>query len=131
MNIKYFFLSTALLLAVTVNVFAESHIDIIQRMDQRLDAIIKMKMTLLIGENNQAYLTVLKPVSEQQAAMVKNENEDRLKIYKILSQKENLPFEVVLERRTVKLHEQVAPGMMIQTESGEWVAKSEPAEITD
>jgi uncharacterized protein YdbL (DUF1318 family) len=120
---KRLLFATAILLIAAVNTFAQNAAEVKQRMVDRLPTIIEMKTNLLIGENNKAYLSVLKDVSPAQAAIVKDENADRLFVYTHLAQQTGASLDLVLAKRAAQLREQAASGTMIQTESGSWIQK--------
>ena len=124
MNMKHLFLSAALLLVATASSFGQSGTELKQRMTARLPAIVEMKASLLVGENNQAYLSVLKPVSDAQKEIVNAENADRKSVYLLLAKQTGASLDLVQTKRATQLREQAASGTMIQTETGEWIKKS-------
>lgn len=123
MNMKNIILSATLLLVTAVSAFAQNSAELKQRMAQRLPQIVEMKTNLLIGENNQAYLTILKPVSDAQKAIVEGENADRKTVYSLLAQQTGASLELVQAKRAGQLREQATSGTMVQTEKGEWIVK--------
>ena len=123
MNMKKIILSATFLLVAAVSAFAQNSAELKQRMAQRLPQIVEMKTNLLIGENNQAYLTILKPVSDAQKAIVESENVDRKTVYSLLAQQTGASLDLVQTKRAAQLREQAASGTMVQTEKGEWIVK--------
>lgn len=122
-NMKRTLLSLVATVMLVASATAQTSAELKQRMKERKPAIDEMKQVLVVGENNQAYLTMLKTTSEEQALLVKEENSDRKVVYTLLAKQVGATIETVQLRRAAKLRELATPGTMIQTEEGEWIAK--------
>lgn len=96
--------------------------DIKSRMRTRLPELVAMKAQGVIGENNQGYLTLLKPSTDKKAVMAA-ENEDRRKIYTAIAKKQKTTAELVGQRRALQIAKKADPGTMIQSSGGEWRKK--------
>ena len=118
-------LSTILIIALTaVSAMGQTASELKQRMNDRLPAIIELKTTQTIGENNQAYLAILKEVTEAQAILVQEENADRRSVYTMLAKQINAPIDLVQKKRAAQLRDLASPGTMVQTPEGEWIVKN-------
>jgi len=112
-----------LLVAVfVVSVGAAWGQDIKARMRDRLPAIVALKAAGVVGENNQGYLTILKPPTDKKA-LVDAENQDRKIIYQAIARKENTTPELVGRRRALQIAEKADSGAWIQKADGKWVQK--------
>lgn len=96
--------------------------DIKDRMRARLPAIVALKSAGVVGENNQGYLTVLKPPTDKQA-LIEAENRDRRMIYEAIAKKQNTSPELVGRRRAMQIAGKADPGSWIQDAKGKWVKK--------
>lgn len=116
-------LTIAILLASATVLFGQSAAELKERMNARLPAIIEMKTAQLVGENNEAYLTVLQTVSESQSVILQQENSDRRAVYTMLSKQTGASLDLVQKKRAAQLRELAKAGTMIQTPEGEWIVK--------
>lgn len=96
--------------------------DIKARMHARLSEIVALKEAGVVGENNQGYLTVIKPPTDKQA-LIEAENQDRRTIYEAIAKKQNTTPELVGSRRAMQIAEKADPGSWIQDAHGKWVKK--------
>ena len=96
--------------------------DIRDRMSARLPAIVALKAAGVVGENNQGYLTVLKPPTDKQA-LIDAENQDRRIVYDDIAKKKNTSPELVGRRRAMQIAKKADPGFWIQDAKGKWVKK--------
>ncbi len=118
-------LSTILVIALTaVSAMGQTASELKQRMNDRLPAIIELKTTQTIGENNQAYLAILKEVTEAQAILVQEENADRRSVYTMLAKQINAPIDLVQKKRAAQLRDLASPGTKVQTPEGDWIVKN-------
>jgi len=116
-------LALSLLAITALSVTGQTAAELKQRMNDRLPAILEMKTAQLVGENNEAYLTILKEVSESQATTVQQENADRRAVYTMLSKQTGATLDLVQKKRAEQLRELATSGTMIQTAEGAWQAK--------
>lgn len=96
--------------------------DIKSRMRERLPAIVKMKDQGIVGENNQGFLTALKPAGDKQA-VIDAENKDRRKIYSAIAKKQGTSAKLVGQRRAMQIFEKADAGTMLQNKKGKWIKK--------
>lgn len=116
-------LSITLFITAAISLFGQTASELKDRMNERLPEIIEMKTAQLIGENNEAYLTILKTVSENQAMIVQQENADRRTVYTMLSKQTGAPIDLVQKKRAAQLRELATAGTMIQNPDGAWIVK--------
>lgn len=115
--------SLCLLLLTAVSASAQSAAELKDRMAARLPAIDQMKSEQLVGENNQAYLTALAPLTEAQEKTVQEENADRTLVYNMLARQTGATLDRVQARRAEQLRGLARPGTRYQTPEGAWVTK--------
>lgn len=96
--------------------------DIKTRMRSRLPVIKALKAQGIVGENNQGYLSILKPPTEKKAT-VTAENQDRRKIYSAIAKKEGTTPALVGQRRALQIARRADPGTMVQDAGGKWRKK--------
>ncbi len=96
--------------------------DIKTRMHDRLPTILSIKTAGLIGENNQGYLSILKPPIDQEF-IVSEENNDRRIIYEAIARKQGTTSELVGQRRALQIAEKAESGIWLQDNNGNWYQK--------
>ncbi len=96
--------------------------DIKARLRQRLPAIVALKTAGVVGENNQGYLTILKPSTDKKD-LVDAENQDRRTIYEAIAKQQKTTSELVGQRRALQIAEKADPGEWIQNAKGGWARK--------
>lgn len=96
--------------------------DIKTRMHDRLPTILSLKNAGVIGENNQGYLSILKPPIDQES-VVAEENNDRRIIYEAIARKQGTTSELVGRRRALQIAEKADPGIWLQDDNGNWQQK--------
>lgn len=96
--------------------------DIKTRMHDRLPAILSLKSAGVIGENNQGYLSILKPPIDQEI-IVTEENNDRRIIYEAIARKQGTTSELVGRRRALQIAEKADSGVWLQDDNGNWYQK--------
>jgi len=120
---KRTFLAITLIALSALTAFSQSASELKDRMAARLPVIDQMKSDLVVGENNQAYLTILGNVSEAQAMTVQEENADRRTVYTMLAKQTGATLDKIQLRRAEQLREIAKPGTKVQTPEGDWVTK--------
>ncbi|MFH1497821.1 MAG: DUF1318 domain-containing protein [Verrucomicrobiota bacterium] len=125
MNSVFLRLASLLLLlaapaATTVN--AQDLGAIKSSMTKRIPAIDALKAKGALGENNQGYLEVRKPVDDA-AAVAAAENKDRAAVYTALAAQTGTTSEKVGQARARQLAVASAAGVWVQSESGDWYRK--------
>lgn len=83
-----------------------------ERMIQRKPTIDALLAQGVIGENNLGLIEYRG--AEQNIAVVKEENQDRLTVYKAIAKKTGTTFTIVGQRRAVQIAQQAPPGTWIQ-----------------
>ena len=116
-------LSFSLLLISAISLMGQSAAELKVRMAERLPVIDELKQQLLVGENNQAYLSILGNVSESNAIVIQEENADRRTVYTMLSKQTGASLDKIQVRRAQQLAEIAKSGTKYQTPEGDWVVK--------
>lgn len=96
--------------------------DIKARMHDRLPAIVALKAAGIVGENNQGYLTILKPPTDKKG-LVDAENKDRKMVYEAIAKQQKTTPELVGRRRAMQIAAKADPGTLIQNDKGKWMRK--------
>ena len=123
MNYKKILIVNVLVLLGVLAVIGTSMADgIKERMKQRLPAIVELKATGIVGENNQGYLAFVTGQKSQEA-LVADENKDRKSIYTYIAKQQNTSLDLVEKRRAIALAERAAPGEFFQKSDGTWIKK--------
>ncbi len=91
------------------------------RMIQRKPQIDAMLANGTLGENNLGLLEYRG--AEQGLAVVKEENQDRLMVYKAIAKKAGTTFTIVGQRRAVRIVEQAPAGTWLQDSNSRWYQK--------
>jgi uncharacterized protein len=123
MNLKTIIFAITFITLSSLNAAAQTGTEIRDRMAARLPAIDQLKSEQLVGENNQAYLTVLAPLDEAKTNLIQEENADRRVVYSMLARQAGAPIEVVQQRRAEQLREIAKPGTRVQLPNGDWTTK--------
>ena len=95
----------------------------LQNRQARYEQLQTLKAQGILGENNQGFVTALKPEGGTAAA---SENQDRQVIYQAIVQQNNLPASGIAQVEAAFAsvqREKARPGDSIQTASGQWVQK--------
>ena len=96
---------------------------IMRRMSQRLAVIEALKLSGDIGESNQGYLEARGSLSEKHIGLLREENEDRLKIYYVIALKTNTTKDIVGRHRAAQISMRSIKGIWLQGLDGEWCRK--------
>lgn len=113
----------ALVLAFTgTSLLANTASEIKTRMKQRLSKINSLKTEEQIGENNKGYLQTLCKNDEAEK-LIKEENDDRKKIYEAIAKKNKSTAENVGKLRAEKITAISAKGHWIEDKEGKWTKK--------
>ena len=115
--ILLFFLFTLILSTSTA--FSQ---DIKERMKNRLPQIVELKKKGIIGEDNLGFLQFVGTVKEKED-IVKDENNDRLKVYEAIAKQQGTSAEAVGKRRAIQIAEKADAGEWLQDEKGLWYQK--------
>jgi uncharacterized protein YdbL (DUF1318 family) len=105
------------------SVYAEDNQAILSRMKSRLSDIIELKMQGIIGENNNGFLEFRGP-NKNKESIVNAENADRLAIYRVLAEKNNISSEIVGRRRALQIAQKADNGEWLQDTDGNWYKKT-------
>ena len=103
---------------------AESMEAVKRNLIKRQPAINKMWKEGLVGENNQGYLIARDTLNPKQQAMLKSENNDRLKVYRSIARHSNRDPQVVGQLRAQSIAQRAAKGLWLQDSKGKWYQKS-------
>ncbi len=107
-----------LICLTSLTVYAES---LRERMARREPEIVTMKADGILGENNIGLLEYRG--RELHLAIVKEENEDRLKLYKAMGRKMNKTFTEVGRLRAIQIAGESPAGTWLQDAGGKWYRK--------
>ncbi|RJX34601.1 MAG: DUF1318 domain-containing protein [Desulfurivibrio sp.] len=113
-----FLLLVSLLLAAT----CQAEDEIKSRMKARLPALVALKAQGIIGENKSGYLEFRK-ADKSQETLVKEENEDRRKVYTAIAKQQGAGVDLVGARRALQIAQQAAAGTWLQKPDGTWYQK--------
>ncbi|MEW6521010.1 MAG: YdbL family protein [Thermodesulfobacteriota bacterium] len=113
-----FLLLVSLLLAAT----CQAEDEIKSRMKARLPALVALKAQGIIGENKSGYLEFRK-ADKSQETLVKEENEDRRKVYTAIARQQGAGVDLVGARRALQIAQQAAAGTWLQKPDGTWYQK--------
>lgn len=94
-----------------------------ERMKKNLPLIEKLKKEGKVGENNRGYLHPIEKLTQEEEALVRQENTDRKLVYTYLAKKLGVPIEEVEKARAKQIRERSAPGIWIQDLNGKWYKK--------
>lgn len=92
-----------------------------ERMAERKPILDAMLADGTLGENNIGLLEYRG--KELHLEIVKNENLDRLKLYKALGKRMNKTFTEVGQLKAIKIAKEAPPGTWLQSERGRWYRK--------
>jgi uncharacterized protein len=116
-------LSLFIILFSCVFAWGQSPQEIQERMRERLPQVDALKREQLVGENNRGFLEGRAQLSPDQQRIVRDENEDRRRVYEALAAQTRASAEQVGRVRAQQLAQRSAPGVLIQNERGDWEAK--------
>jgi uncharacterized protein YdbL (DUF1318 family) len=118
-----FFSLLAILLVMSVSVFAENAADIRHRMEQRLPQIDALKAQGAVGETNRGFLEERKSGVADAAKIVTAENHDREAVYAYIAKQTGSDAETVGRARAKQIAAGSRPGVWVQDSSGKWSRK--------
>jgi len=90
--------------------------DLKERMKNRLPLIVELKKKGIVGENNLGFLQFVGETKEQEN-VVKEENNDRVKVYEAIAKQQGATADIVGKRRAIQI------GEWLQDEKGAWHQK--------
>jgi uncharacterized protein YdbL (DUF1318 family) len=89
----------------------------------RKSAVDVLFATQTAGENNRGLVEALKAVPAPDGAVIAAENSDRKAVYEAIAKKTGTTPEQVGQQRAAEIVSKAAPGTMIQSPKGNWIAK--------
>lgn len=92
------------------------------QMEKRLPLIVELKSKGIVGEDRMGYLQFVGGKREKED-VVQAENQDRRKIYEVISQKEGVTIEQVGQRRALQIVNKAKKGEWLQDQNGKWYQK--------
>ena len=102
---------------------AQSAESIKAQMRERLPEIDALKLSGVVGENNQGYLEERGRLRPSQKKLVAEENADRRVLYRIVARNTDVSVEEVGVQRAIQIRENSAEGIWLQKPNGEWYRK--------
>jgi uncharacterized protein len=112
------FCLSALILSGT-NGFSQ---DLKERMKDRLPLIVELKKKGIVGEDNLGFLQFVGKTREQEN-VVKEENNDRVKVYEAIAKQQGTATDIVGKRRAIQIADKAGVGEWLQDEKGAWYQK--------
>jgi uncharacterized protein YdbL (DUF1318 family) len=91
--------------------------------EKRLPALDALKISGVVGENNQGFVEVRGNGGDSAANLVADENHDRAVVYTLFARKYNMAPEQVGLLRARKIAEKSKPGIWLQAPDGTWYQK--------
>lgn len=113
--------ATALLLLVTLTASPALAQGLRERMAERKPAVDALLAKGTIGENNVGFLEYIE--EELEIEVVREQNADRLILYKAIGRKTDKTFIEVGRRLCVLIHEKAPAGTWLQSREGKWYRK--------
>ncbi|KAB2837018.1 MAG: YdbL family protein [Candidatus Brocadia sp.] len=92
------------------------------QMEKRLPLIVELKSRGIVGEDRMGYLQFVGGKREKED-VVQAENQDRRKVYEVISQKEGVTIEQVGQRRALQIVNKAKKGEWLQDQNGKWYQK--------
>jgi uncharacterized protein len=117
----------ALIALAASNVMAApSESDLRKRFEERYPALRELKQHGTIGETDEGYVEFVssKSKDDDAAALVKDENDDRKALYRLIAEKEKTEPEVVAKRNAKRNFDRARDGEYLK-EGGKWKKKGE------
>ena len=96
--------------------------DLKERMKDRLPLIVELKKKGIVGEDNLGFLQFVGETREQEN-VVKEENNDRVKVYEAIAKQQGTATDAVGRRRAIQIAEKAGAGEWLQDEKGAWYKK--------
>lgn len=113
----------AIVLVLSVPVFAENAADLRHRMEQRLPQIDALKAQGVVGETNRGFIDERKSGVPNAAKIVADENHDREAVYAYIAKQTGSDAETVGRARAKQIAAASRPGVWVQDGSGNWSKK--------
>ncbi len=114
------------LLALSITAFGDDMSDLQARFKARYPQISALKQSGLIGETTAGILEFVKPGTGDDNAqkLVKDENDDRQQLYKLLAEKEGSTPDQVAQLNARRNFDHAKPGEWLKDADGKWMQKS-------
>ncbi len=118
-----FFIVTLIVVGLTgASLRAEDISTVKVQMEKRLPLIVELKSRGIVGEDRMGYLQFVGGKREKED-VVQAENQDRRKVYEVISQKEGVTIEQVGQRRALQIVNKAKKGEWLQDQNGKWYQK--------
>jgi uncharacterized protein YdbL (DUF1318 family) len=93
---------------------------LIVSMEQRLPALMELKLAGKVGETNLALIESRASLERDQRRLIANENRDRLAQYRLIAARLGVSVATVQQKRAEQIRENSPRGIWIQSKSGDW-----------
>lgn len=93
---------------------------LIAAMDERLPALMELKLKGKVGETNMGLIEARALLEREQRRMLADENRDRLAHYKLIADELGLPVAAVQHKRAEQIRENSPRGIWIESKGGDW-----------
>jgi uncharacterized protein YdbL (DUF1318 family) len=119
-------LMTLIALTASTALAAPSEAELKKKFEERYPAIRELKQKGTIGETDEGYVEFVnsKNKDENATELVKDENDDRKALYRLIADKEKTESEVVAKRNAKRNFERARDGEYLK-EGGKWKKKGE------
>ncbi|MGC6423898.1 MAG: DUF1318 domain-containing protein [Lentimonas sp.] len=122
-QIRRLFAVAALLIPPLQIHAADTEAGLIQSMEERLPAVMSMKLSGEVGENNLGLLEIRGELERDQRKWVSAENRDRNAHYALLAVRLEVPVKTVQQKRAEQIRNKSPKGVWIQSALGNWSQK--------
>ena len=104
---------------------AQTLTEVKQRIAERMPQLATLKKQKIVGEDAAGYVQIVPQATADETArtLVKSENADRKVVYAAIAATMKASTEAVGAQRAKQIHEQAAPGIMLQAANGTWSEK--------
>ena len=111
---------TASHVAIYANTTPPDEEALIKSMEERLPALMELKLKGKVGETNMGLVEARIVVEREQRRMLSDENRDRLAHYNLIAKKLGVPVSAVQRKRAQQIRENSPRGIWIESKSGDW-----------
>jgi len=121
---KYAALCVFCLLGTQLSISAKTPIPsgeaLLQSMDERLPALMQLKLKGKLGETNMGLLEARSVIERDQRRLVADENRDRLAHYKLTAEELGIPTAAVQRKRAEQIRKNSPKSVWIESKAGVW-----------
>jgi len=93
---------------------------LVKQMEERLPALVKLKVSGKVGENNRALLEPREVLDRDARRLVAEENRDRMELYRLIAERTGAPLPNVQVKRAEDIRAGSPGGVWLQSPKGDW-----------